>query len=136
MMKRKNVRRLFAILTPALAAIAAPAVADECMNATSAQIDEARAAMEVLLKDATSARFLDVCVLSGSSGSNGNPVLCGSVNAKNSMGAYTGYQKFGYVLGAKTAVLLDLDDSSAGITSRFFYCKICLPDADCSQLLN
>lgn len=53
-------------------------------------ITENEARVTAKLKDPESAQFRDVYV----SNSFGIPLVCGEVNAKNSFGGYTGYQRF------------------------------------------
>lgn len=47
-------------------------------------------AVGVKLKDADSARYRNVAFYSG----GGTPVVCGEVNARNSFGGYSGYERF------------------------------------------
>ena len=73
---------LVIVLLPALA------VAGASRPATKVELDAIRKAMETKLKDAQTARFLNVTV--GKDGST----FCGEVNAKNSFAAYGGYHRF------------------------------------------
>lgn len=81
-------RRLAAWLVPASLIVAGPVCADE-----SALIDSAKAAVARSLKDPESARFADLRI---GRTANGEPVVCGTVNAKNSYGGYTGAAPFFY----------------------------------------
>jgi hypothetical protein len=55
---------------------------------------KAKAELVHSLKDPESARFREMFVSSQSDGGSLRPVLCGQVNAKNSMGGYGGFQRF------------------------------------------
>jgi len=55
----------------------------------------AKEAVTAALKDPDSAQFGEVVAVSN----DGTPVVCGSVNAKNSFGGFTGEQSFVYVAG-------------------------------------
>lgn len=75
---------------------------------TDGIIRSARAALDERLLDYPSARFRDV---------HGNAmVVCGFVNAKNRMGAYTGWSRFAYVdLGSDPYLLVDDAEGSDDI---------------------
>lgn len=60
-------------------------------RATSAQIEAAKAHVSRRLKDPDSALFRGFAAYSLS---NGQTVLCGEVNARNSFGGYVGYETF------------------------------------------
>ena len=88
----RSVAVLLALSIP-LGAIAAEATTTPL---TDAQIEIVRSALEERLLDAQSARFRNV-VFGDSLRSgpvDGMKTLCGKVNAKNRMGAYTGYVTF------------------------------------------
>lgn len=80
--------------------------------ATEAEVAAIRSAMQVKLKDADSAKFMDVFVK--------GITACGKVNAKNTFGGYDGYRRFlAFVIHAKAggvnaiAVSFDTDESNA-----------------------
>jgi hypothetical protein len=59
---------------------------------TSSDLDKAKQAVKVNLKDPDSAQFKDVTVVTD--------IVCGQFNAKNSMGGYSDYEQFAYLDGA------------------------------------
>lgn len=59
--------------------------------ASEADIEGVRLAMEQKLKDASSARFVDMILIPGEASTS---TICGKVNSKNSYGAYGGYVPF------------------------------------------
>ena len=62
------------------------------------------------LKDPDSAQFRDVFT-SPVLNKDGAPLaICGEVNAKNSYGGYTGFQKFYYLPGGQATIVSDSDD--------------------------
>ena len=127
-------RALVAISCTITVLVASHALADTCMPATEAEIEVIREAMELKLVDAQSARFREVCSIPGHDKVKGDRVFCGLVNAKNRMGAYSGYINFSYVDGAKSATLVD--PSSADLYPPFAYCLACTPSADCDAMLD
>lgn len=65
---------------------------------TTKVVEDARRALDETLLDFPSARFRDV---------RGNGfVLCGFVNAKNRMGAYSGWSRFAWLAGSQSPRLL------------------------------
>jgi hypothetical protein len=74
----------------ALLVAAAPALADDAL------IAEAKAAVTRGFKDPYSAVFEGLYM---GKAANGKPVVCGTVNAKNSYGAFTGRKRFYYFEG-------------------------------------
>lgn len=71
---------------------------------TPGQIAEARTALDERLFDYPSARFRDV--------RGRDKVLCGFVNAKNRMGAYTGWTRFAFItLGGEPTLYIDESDN-------------------------
>lgn len=84
-----------------LFAAAAALVASGCMNTeqvntkplppSGSEVSTVSSNIADLMKDPDSAKFRN---WSGYSLSNGDRVICGQVNAKNSYGAYTGYEVF------------------------------------------
>jgi hypothetical protein len=66
---------------------------------------KAKSAITKLLKDPTSARFEGVVVRAAA--------VCGFVNAKNSMGGYTGRKMFVYLIKENRGFVLDVPDGSA-----------------------
>lgn len=67
----------------------------------------AKTALDERLLDYPSARFRDV--------RGDDKVLCGFVNAKNRMGAYTGWVRFGYVtFGTEPSLYIDSADDEGG----------------------
>ena len=81
--------RLF--LSGAALAVAQASVASVIV-ASKADLSGVVKAMEETLKDAASARLKDVVLISGDT--PGAHTICGKVNAKNSYGAYAGYEPF------------------------------------------
>lgn len=80
---------------------------------TAKEMAAVKRGMETRLKDAQSARFQNVLV--------NDEVVCGLVNAKNSMGAYAGYELFfGMVMvdteGKTVAIIMSIGDP--GVTSH------------------
>ncbi|WEK56488.1 MAG: hypothetical protein P0Y52_07935 [Candidatus Brevundimonas phytovorans] len=75
---------------------------------TNALFSGARSALDARLFDFPSARFRDV---------RGDAnVLCGFVNAKNRLGAYTGWKRFAYVaFGDDPSIYFDEPDGSGDI---------------------
>lgn len=89
-------------------------------DATVEEIESIREALQERLKDADSAKFRNVRVIGTAN------ELCGDVNAKNGMGAYSGYSKFNGLLitnqtdhvvnnvqpGKSSAYILFVDDET------------------------
>lgn len=75
--------------------LALPAWADDAL------IAQAKSAVTKDFKDPYSAVFEGVFI---GKGANGSPVVCGTVNAKNSYGAYSGRKRFYYVAGIAAVV--------------------------------
>lgn len=86
------------------------AVLASCDSRLSVE-DEARAALRPVLKDAESARFIEL-----RKDSLGR--ICGQVNAKNSWGAYSGFNHF-YVWRE----LVHVDDDDDGLAMAKDICK-------------
>lgn len=82
------VRMLLSSFALAAAQISAAGV----VAASDADLSAIAVAMDEVLKDATSARLKDVVLVSGDT--PGAYMVCGKVNAKNSYGAYAGYEPF------------------------------------------
>lgn len=104
----------FRILPAVLAAfVSASAFA---RDATPAEIELIRSAMAEKLKDAESARFLDVKLLE-------QFTVCGKVNSKNSYGAYAGYTAFMGLIFAEsnTAIVVGIDEAGKDIVASI--CK-------------
>lgn len=64
---------------------------EDITAASEADIEGVRLAMEQKLKDASSARFVDMILIPGEAATT---TICGKVNSKNSYGAYGGYVSF------------------------------------------
>jgi len=75
-----------------------------------AVIEAAKKAISVQLKDPYSAKFEGIYVKSMEDGS---PIVCGTVNAKNSYGAYGGMKEF-YYAGGRASIVANRR-TSAGI---------------------
>ena len=75
-------------------ALAEPAIADQAADVAAARAGVARA-----LKDPASARFAGVKAKPGA--------VCGTVNARNGFGGYTGPTLFVYVTASREAFILD-----------------------------
>ncbi|QFY77843.1 hypothetical protein DUD43_09180 [Alcaligenes faecalis] len=75
-------------LTVAIGSVSAQ---EDITAASEADIEGVRLAMEQKLKDASSARFVDMILIPGESTMS---TICGKVNSKNSYGAYDGYVPF------------------------------------------
>ncbi len=75
--------------------------------AQALDMDQVKAAVGAQLKDPWSAHYRNVRV--------SGKLICGQVNAKNSMGGYTGFVPF-YIKGSKVLIgSADPDDISAGL---------------------
>lgn len=70
--------------------------------------DKARSGLMLVLKDPSSAQFTDIVENKGA--------ICGFVNAKNSMGAYSGFKAF---LVKGDEALVDTDDHSVEFAKKF-----------------
>ncbi|MGS0941545.1 hypothetical protein ACVA51_13435 [Pseudomonas luteola] len=73
-----------------LLSAASIAGAAEIRNGTEAEIAAIKKEMETQLKDADSAKIMNLRLVKEESGS----FFCGLVNSKNSYGAYAGYEPF------------------------------------------
>ena len=71
-------------------------------------IYNSKKAIKALLKDQNSAQFKNVFY---NETKKGGPVACGQVNSKNSLGAYTGYQRF--ISNGKTTLLEEKENNLA-----------------------
>lgn len=65
-------------------------------HASEDLIAEAKQAIGKTLKDPYSAVYEDIYM---GKAAHGNPVVCGTLNAKNAYGAYTGRKRFYYLRG-------------------------------------
>ena len=72
-------------------------------------IEEAKANVVDRLKDPNSAQFKDLAIYETE---KGVIIVCGKVNAKNSMGGYTGFKTFTYRDG--NAGIVDVSGDAAG----------------------
>lgn len=79
---------------------------------------EAKKTVAASLKDPDSAQFRDVFF---NETAKGGSVVCGQVNSKNSLGAYTGFQRF---ISNGQTTFLEEKDSNIGET----WAQVCLPD--------
>jgi hypothetical protein len=93
-----------------------------CLNAQAQPADDpvitkARAAVTKNLKDPASARFEGLVKRPGA--------VCGFVNAKNSMGGYTGRQMFVYLPSENRAWVLEINglDVTRGIALAETHCS-------------
>ncbi|MDO9470956.1 MAG: hypothetical protein Q7J23_09615 [Nitrosomonas sp.] len=86
------------LLTPSFLALANESI-----------ITDAQEAIKSQLKDPYSAVFDDIYL---GKAENGAPVVCGTVNAKNSYGGYTGRKKF-YYLDAAPRPILSIEGESS-----------------------
>jgi len=97
-------------------------------NKDSTQIkaaEAAKAAVTAVLKDPDSAQFRNIVILESGT-------VCGEVNAKNSFGGYTGFDKFYYLEGED---LLDPDKNDRvfivgsldlnDYVNNYVYSKVC-----------
>lgn len=124
----KNIKSLVAISVVALSSCAAqPAFASAELDANyilsevvisgaymekksnSARIKEGVATMKNTLKDPFSAQTRNVFVRKFSDGL----IVCGEVNAKNGMGAYTGYTKFA---AGSTQAFFETNNTAVALT--------------------
>jgi hypothetical protein len=90
-------------------------------------LQEAKAQVLANLKDPDSARFeglREVHLTSGGKGSTID-VVCGSVNAKNSMGGYVGFLPFAYLKDVK-----DHAPTDNNIVDHFFSGRVLITDTD------
>jgi len=78
----------------------------------------AKKAVTQLLKDPESAKFKEVFF---NETQKGGAVACGQVNSKNSLGAYTGFQRF--ISNSKTTYLEEKSSNFVDI-----WVEVCLPD--------
>lgn len=102
-----------AVATCLLACVAAPVVASDpftglLRNATATEIGWIRAALQTQLKDADSAKFKQMVIVSSKVGEDEDYIVCGLINAKNSYGAYAGYSAINASLSAKRRVAYDV----------------------------
>ena len=74
------------------------------LKADDQMIADAIESVKTQLKDPYSANFRDV---RANISEVGKPVVCGSVNAKNSYGAYSGYKRFYFTARDKPASIED-----------------------------
>lgn len=97
--------------------------ADAIKPATPQQVAAVRAAMQDKLKDADSAKFMDVQLTHGSNAPDGMLIVCGKVNAKNSYGAYGGYKAFfgNYLAATKDrkafAIIMAIEEDDSPIAN-------------------
>lgn len=97
--------------------------ADAAKPATSQQVAAVRAAMQDKLKDADSAKFMDVQLTHRANAPDGMLIVCGKVNAKNSYGAYGGYKAFfgSYLDATKDrkafAIIMAIDDDDSPVAN-------------------
>lgn len=94
----------------------------QLVDATEAEIEAIRAELALTLKDAESARFKDVRREAGERGGT----TCGYVNAKNSYGAYSGFQLFHtqlFILPTDPptikALVVRIDDGNSPVVPQF-----------------
>lgn len=73
------------------------------------QIADAEALVKQSLKDPESAKFRNLFT---SETPNHTPVVCGEVNAKNSMGGYSGFERM-FVLGAGSSKSVHMEEDSS-----------------------
>lgn len=77
---------------PAPVAAPLPTIPDPPPNidGTAGMVFDAKQAVLAVLKDPSSAQFQDLKGVE----MNGDPTVCGKVNAKNAMGGYAGFKQF------------------------------------------
>lgn len=81
-------------------------------------IYKAKKTVAASLKDSGSAQFRDVFF---SETEKGGSVVCGQINSKNSLGAYTGFQRF---ISNGQTTFIEENDSNIGDT----WAQVCLSD--------
>lgn len=119
------------VLALLLALICGTASAEECQPVNSVQIEQMRSGMDAVLADGMSARYKDVCRPSFS-GKIKKDVFCGFLNQKNKYGAYTGYVRFGVILGdGRRPAVVDDDGGRAALIA---YCTMCGHDQQCASM--
>ena len=64
--------------------------------AAAGPLEDAKAAVTAKLKDPESARFSDLRLVARGTADNPGDWVCGHVNAKNSLGGYSGKKEFRY----------------------------------------
>jgi hypothetical protein len=85
-----------------------------------------------MLKDADSAKFKDVIVVTLDKKGHSLMILCGAVNSKNSFGGYVGYQRF-YATWLSTHI----DDGGAPFQDNYEdFCSGACRLEDCQFLFN
>lgn len=91
-----------------LLALIATNVHAESSTPTKAEIGAIQNAVRAKLKDGDSAKFAEIRL---GKASNGARVACGVVNAKNSFGAYIGYQAFMVQMDSSELWVRELDNA-------------------------
>lgn len=91
-----------------LLAISPALLADDVAD-YSQLVENAKTYIVADFKDPYSAKFEDIFI---GRAKNGNPVVCGTVNGKNSYGAYTGRKRFYYMESGK--IFGDMESTSGG----------------------
>lgn len=76
-----------------IALLAAASLAHGQSATDRALVEQAKTALTYNFKDAGSAQYRNVGLYKSSTGKGGD-IVCGEVNAKNSYGAYVGFQRF------------------------------------------
>lgn len=84
-------------------------------------IIKSKDSIEARLKDAESAKFRDVRFYSGGP----VPVVCGEVNAKNSLGGYSGYERF-IASGDNVKIAFLASDVADGDSINIAWKELCI----------
>lgn len=106
-----------------LSVMGGTAHADAEKPATPQQVAAIRAAMQDKLKDADSAKFMNVQLTHKADAPDDMLIVCGKVNAKNSFGAYGGYKAFfgSYFTATKDrkafAIIMAIDEDDSPLAS-------------------
>ena len=93
---------------------------------SAAQEESVKKAVSETLKDPYSAVFTGIYGTSINPNSDGSTVYCGTVNAKNAYGGYTGAKKFALILG-NTYLWSDIESGFSAADNEFIT-SICTPE--------
>lgn len=93
-----------------------------CLAGCGHSYDEYRASVEHPLKDPGSAQYRNDRVVTNAMGLSH---YCGEINAKNSLGGYTGFRRF---IASKTSVTFEREDDPEIVSRAFedFWANNCI----------
>lgn len=99
----------------------------DCIQPTDAEMDQIRHTFKTDLLDNESARFSDVCKVTLMQGKSAPlTAYCGLINAKNSYGAYVGFEPFYSIPQTNGAGMAHDRKDLPGVPS-LGYCLSCMP---------